>query len=134
MDVGLAIAGVICLGMAIGHTVIGRIWVLPSLTEERVPRTPFGPASMTVSMLRVTWYVVTIFVTALGGLLLTLAWAPSAEPKMVALRWFAGMWLAATAMASWIALGRTRSVRGFLRLPVPFLWVVVAILCWMAST
>ncbi len=137
MDVGLAVAGVISLALAIGHTAIGVVWVLPHLTAERVPSTPFGPASMTVAMVRVTWFIVTIFALASGGLLLTLAWDAGADPKLLLLRWFAAMWLAATVMALWVArLGTStrRNLRSLLRLPVPLLWLVVAVLCWRAST
>ena len=135
MDVGLGIAGLLCLAMAVGHTVIGRVWVLPHVTEERLPRTPFGPRSMTLSMVRVTWYIVTVFVTGLGGLFITLAWSEDGiDPKTALLRWFAVMWLAAAVMALAISLPRLRSVRGLLRLPVPLVWVVVAVLCWLAST
>ncbi len=134
MNVELGIAGLICLALAFGHTAVGVVWVLPSLTEERVPRTPFGPPAMTVSMIRVTWYIVTIFALALGGLFMNLAWAEGADPKTLLLRWFAAMWLAATAMALWISRRRLRNLRSLLRLPVPFLWVVVAVLCWTAST
>ncbi len=130
MDVGLGIAGLICVAMALGHTTIGFVWVLPSLTEERLPSTPFGPSSMTVAMVHVTWYVVTVFALALGGLLITLAWAADPDPKTLLLRWFAAMWLAATAMALWIARRRPRHL---LRLPVPLLWVVITVLLWTAS-
>lgn len=133
MDVGLAIAGLICVTLALGHTTVGVVWVLPNLTEERLPSTPFGPPSMTVAMVRVTWYIVTVFVLALGGLLLTLAWAEDASPETLLLRWFAAMWLAATAMAVWVVPLRRRNLRNVLRLPVPLLWVVVAVLCWRAS-
>jgi hypothetical protein len=134
MDVALAIAGLICLALALGHATLGLVWVLPGLTEDHLPRTPFGPASMTEGMLRVTWHIVTVFAVSLGTLLMVLAWAPSADPKTVVLRWFAAMWLAATAMAFWVAGRRMNSPRRFLRLPVPLLWVVVAVLCWVAST
>jgi hypothetical protein len=134
MNVGLAIAGLICVAMAFGHTAIGVRWVLPSLTEERLPSTPFGPSSLTLAMVHVTWYIVTVFVLAVGGVLLTLAWAPAADPKILLLRSFAVMWLAATAMATWVSRLRMRNLRSFFRLPVPLLWVVVAVLCWRAST
>jgi hypothetical protein len=133
MDVGLGIAGIICLAMAIGHQSIGVIWVLPSITEENVPGTPFGPRSMTISMLRVTWYIVTVFAACVGGLLLTLAIVETADPKIVVLRWLAAMWVAATAMATSVVVRRAGSLRGMLRLPVPFLWVIVAALCWSAA-
>ncbi len=131
MDVGLAIAALISLGLAFGHAAIGLVWVLPSLTEDRLPRTPFGPPSGTVAMIRVTWHIVTVFALTLGGLLTNLAWAPAADPKTLLLRWFAAMWLAATAMALGVARHRPRNL---LRLPVPVLWLVIAVLCWQAST
>lgn len=134
MDVGLAIAGLISVALALGHTILGVVWVLPNLTAERLPSTPFGSSSMTVAMVRVTWFIVTIFALASGGLLIMLAWDAAADPKMLLLRWFAAMWLAATAMALWIAWRGDRSLRNLLRLPVPLLWVVVAVLCWKAST
>ena len=134
MDVGLLVAGLISVLLALGHTTVGVVWVLPHLTEEGLPRTPFGPSSMSVAMVRVTWFIVTIFALASGGLLINLAWDTTADPRVLLLRWFAVMWLAATAMALWIAWSRTRRFRSLLRLPVPFLWVVVAVLCWKAST
>ena len=134
MDVGLMLAGAISIALALGHTAVGVLWVLPHLTQERVSGTPFGPASMTVAMIRVSWFIVTIFALASGGLLITLASDSSADPEVLLLRWFAAMWLAATVMALWIAARGSRGLRGVLRLPVPVLWVVVAVLCWNAST
>jgi hypothetical protein len=131
MNVALVIAGLICVFMAIAHDAIGLIWVLPSLTEERLPKTPFGPRSLTLGMVRVTWHIVSVFVLAVGGLLLTLAWDADADSKMILLRWLAGMWFVATAMALWVI---RRGWRQGLRLPVPLLWVVVGVLCWVAST
>ena len=134
MDVGLGIAGLLCVALALGHETIGQRWVLPGLSEQSVSATPFGSRSMTVSMVRVTWHIVTIFVLSLGALLIILAWEPAADARTVLLRTFAVMWLAATAMAWWIAGRKVRSLRGVMRLPVPLLWVVVAVLCWVAST
>jgi 4-amino-4-deoxy-L-arabinose transferase-like glycosyltransferase len=62
---------------------------------------------------------------------MTLAWAPDADPKTLLLRWFAALWLAATALAGWNARRRPRSL---LRSPVPLVFVVIAALCWTAST
>jgi hypothetical protein len=52
---------------------------------------------------------------------------------MTMLRWFAAMWLAATVMAMSIAVRRVGSLRGLVRLPVPLLWMIVAVLLWRAS-
>jgi hypothetical protein len=134
MDVGVVVAGGICVAMGVGHETIGVLWALRGLTDEHLPRTPFGPRSMTGSMVRVTWHVVTIFVLGLGILLIALGWAPASDARTLLLRSLAVMWLVATAMAVWIATRKVRSLRGLLRLPVPLLWVVVAVLCWQAST
>jgi hypothetical protein len=134
MNIGLGIAGFICLAMAFGHTAIGVKWVLPSLTPETLPKTPFGPSSMSVSMVRVTWFIVTIFCLGIGGILIALSFDLSVDPKTLLLRGLAATWLSATVMALSIARRRVRSLRGLLRLPVPLLWVIVAVLCWVAST
>jgi hypothetical protein len=134
MNVELGIVGLICVAMAIGHETIGVVWVLPSLTEEQLPRTPFGPPSLSLGMVRVTWHIVAIFVLTVGGILLTLAWDATADPKAVLLGWFAGMWLAATAMAGWVVRRDVRKPRSLVRLPVPLFWVIVGVLCWKAAT
>jgi hypothetical protein len=131
MDVGLTIAGLVSVALGLGHETLGQIWVLPDLRQQRLRSTPFGPPAMTEAMIRVTWHVVTIFAMGSGGLLVTLAWAPDADPRTVLLRWFAAMWLAATAMAFYVARPRLRNL---MRLPVPVFFVLVAVLCWVAST
>lgn len=138
MDAAVGIMGLLCVAMAIGHTAVGLIWVLPSVTEESLPPTPFGPASMSLAMVRVTWFIVTVFAASVGGVLITLAWVPEADPYAVVLRWFAVMWLAAAGMAFFVGVRHAhdlrRMVRSLLRLPVPLVWVLVAIVCWKAST
>ncbi len=130
MNVELTIAGLSCGVLAVGHATVGR-WVLPGLTKEGLPGTPFGPPSMTAGMVRYTWHIVTVVLLAFGTLLMTLAWAAAADPKTLLLRWFAAFWLAATATVFWVARRRLRSL---LRLPVPFLFVLIAVMCWIAST
>ena len=131
MNVELAIAALGWFVLAFGHTTIGLRWVLPNLTKERLPSTPFGPPSMTLSMLRFTWHVVSVLLVGFGILLMALAWAPGADPKTLVLRWFVAFLLAATALACWQARRRPRSL---LRLPVPLVFVVIAVMCWTAST
>jgi hypothetical protein len=131
MNLGVGIAGVGCVALAFGHATVGLAWVLPRLTDQGYPGTQLGPPHGTEAMVRVTWHIVTVFVLALGGLLVTLAWFPGADTTTALLRWFAAMWLTAAAMAFWVT---RRHPRLLLRLPVPFTWVVIAILCWQAST
>jgi hypothetical protein len=131
MNVELAIAGLGCFVLAFGHTTIGLRWVLPNLTKGRLPSTPFGPPSMTLGMVRFTWQVVSVVLVGFSILFMTLAWAPDADPKTLLLRWCAAFWLAATALAGWNARRRPRRL---LRLPVPLVFVVIAVMCWTAST
>jgi hypothetical protein len=130
MKVELTIAGISCAALAVGHWLVGR-WVLPGLTRERMPGTPFGPPSMTLGMVRFTWHIVTVVLVAFGTLLITLAWATDADPKTLLLRWFAAFWIVATATVFWVVRRRPRAV---LRLPVPVFFVVIAVMCWIAST
>lgn len=130
MDVGLGIAGVASVALAVGHEVVGLAAVLQTVTEERVSPTVFGPASLTAAMIRVTWHLVGVFVLAAGGVLLTLGASDNRDGKAVVLRWLALMWLTATGVAVWEV---RRSPRNILRLPVPLVWPVIAVLCWKAS-
>jgi len=130
MKIELTIAALGCLVLAFGHATIGLRWVLPSLTNGRVPSTPVGPPSMTVGMLRFTWHVVSGVLLTFGVILMALAWAPDADPKTLLLRCLAALFLAGTAKACWDA--RRRPAR-LLRLPVPFVFVVIAALCLTAS-
>jgi hypothetical protein len=123
--------GLGCFVLAFGHTTVGVRWVLPGLAEARLPGTPFGPPSLTLAMLRFTWHVVTVMLLGFGILFMTLALAPDADPETLLLRWFAALWLAATAMAFWQVRRRPRSL---LRFPVPLLFVALAVLSWAAST
>ena len=131
MDVELAIAALACFALAVGHTLIGVRWLVPNLTKEGLPGTPLGPPSMTLGMLRFTWYVVSLMLLGFGVLLMTLAWAGHADPKILLLRWSAGLWLAATALAVWSARRRPRSL---LRPPIALVYIVIAVTCWTAST
>jgi hypothetical protein len=131
MNVELAIAGLGCFVLALGHTTIGLRWVLPNLTKGCLPSTPIGPPSMTLGMVRFSWQVVSILLVGFGVLLMALAWAPDADPKTLLLRWFAVLWLAATALACWNARRRPSSL---LQFPVPLVFVVIAVMCWTAST
>ena len=131
MTVELVIAGVGCLLLAFGHTAVGSRWVLPALARIDLPGTPFGPPSLTLNMLRFTWYVVSLQVLGYAVLLLALALAPEADPKTLLLRWFAALWLVATAAALWSVRRRPRSL---LRFPVPLGFLAVAVASWAASS
>ena len=130
MKVELTIAGAASAVLAVGHALVGR-WVLPGLRATRMPSTPVGPPSMTLGMVRFTWHIVTVFLVAFAILLVSLAWATESDPETLLLRLFAAFWIASTATALWVA---RRRPRGLLRFPVPVLFVVIAVMCWVAAT
>jgi hypothetical protein len=130
MNVALGIAGAASVALAVGHEAVGLVAVLRTIPEERLPATRFGPPSLTAAMLRVTWHLVGVFVLAGGGILLSLASGDERDPQVVVLRWLAAMWLAATAVAMWEV---RRAPKNLLRLPVPLVWPVIALLCWRAT-
>ena len=130
MRVELTIAGISCAALALGHWLVGR-WVLPHLTREHMPTTPFGPRAMTLGMIRFTWHIVTVVLIGFGTLFLTLAWAADADPKTLLLRWCAALWIAGTVTVFWVARPRPRDL---VRLPVPVFFVVIAAMSWIAST
>ena len=130
MNAELTIAGLGCAALAAGHAFIGSS-VIPGLRSHRLPATPFGPPPVTAGMVRFTWHIVTVVLVAFSVLLMTLAWAGITDLKTLLLRWLAVFWLAATAMSFWVA---RRRVRNLLRPPIPVLFVVIAVMCWAAST
>jgi len=107
----LAIAGVCCFGLAVGHTaLVGRA---------------------TPAMIRFTWDVVSIFLLAFAVLFVALASWPDAETRTLLLRWSAVLWLVATARAVWDARHRPSRL---VRFPVVPVFVVIAALCWAAAS
>ena len=128
MGVEMAIAGAGTLLLAVGHTVIGARWVLPSLRGVELPRTPFGSRALTVSMLRFTWVVVSLMLTLFGALFLALAVADDAAAVLT--WWLAAFWTLAAATALWF--GRRRPL-AMLRFPVPLVLLLVAAMCWVAA-
>jgi hypothetical protein len=115
----------------IRHTTIGLRWILPNLTKESLPSTPLGSSWMTLDMVRLIWHMVSVLLVGFGILFVALAWAPDADPKTLLLRWFAAR---CGLLRRWLA-GMVAAVRAAsCGLPVPLAFVVIAVLCWTAST
>src|SRR5947209_19475133 len=100
----LAAAGALCVVLAVGHTVLGHVWVLHRLSSETLPPTPLGGARATAIALAVTWDVVTIVVLALGVLLIGLAERHSSAERSLVAHTVAAAFVAMSATA--IGLGR----------------------------
>ena len=132
MDGLLTTAGVLCVTLAFGHATLGLVWVLPGLSQEALGTSPFGGRSLSAATIHASWHIVTVFALASGVVLLL--FASGADPTTAVLRVFAAMWLGIAAVAIWAGARRIQRVRDLLRLPVPILFVTVAVLCWVAST
>lgn len=129
MAVELVVASVSCLVLGVLHGIIGVTGVLPSLTKNRLPSTRFGPAALTVGMTHFTWHMVTVILCGFAVLLMILAFADGTNA--VILRWVAVLFFIATAVAFHVARWRLRAVARF---PVALVTLVIAVLCWIAST
>jgi hypothetical protein len=123
MRAELAIAAAGCVLLAVGHTTIGVRWVLPALDQARLPRTRFGSP---VRMLRFTWHVVTLVQLTFAGLLATLAVAPRADTMEAVLRWLAASFAAAAVLLVW---SNRRHLIALVRFPLPFVFVLIAVMC-----
>jgi hypothetical protein len=88
---------------------------------------------MTAATIHASWHIVTVFAISVGALLIMLA-LDVADPKTLLLRVFAVMWLTVALVAIYAGARRAPRFRDLLRLPVPIFFVVVAVLCWMATT
>lgn len=130
MTAELVIAGFSSLALAAGHTWIGLRWVLPHLDKGRLPRTPFGPSSLTLGMVRFCWQIISVLLPWFGVLFLALAWT-HVDPRTLILRLGGVFWLAATGISMWNA--RRRPAR-LLRFPVPAFMALIAAMCWLASS
>ena len=122
------VAGALCLLLAGGHTRLGQR-VLPGLRNQPLPASPLGGPTTTAIALTVTWYFVTIAVTGLAVLLLAFAGRHASAERSLVLRTVAGVFTAATALTSWLARRRPRSL---LRSPV-FGFIAVAVLCAVSA-
>lgn len=133
MDATLGIAGVLCLLLACGHAALGLLWILPGVQEEHLGTSPFGGKTLSAATIHATWHIVTVFAVSAGTVLLWLALDSDIDPKFVVLRVFSVMWLGIAAVAIRAGLRKVRRVRDLFNLPVPIFFVVVAVLCWIAS-
>jgi hypothetical protein len=134
MDAVLGIAGLVSVLLGIGHETLGLRWVLPDAKKQDFSRTPFGPPGMTLAMINASWHIITVFAVSTGALLLTLAWAEDSDPKTVLLRVFSAMWFTVAVVAIGSGSRRVARPRDLAKLPVPILFVLVSVLCWIAST
>jgi hypothetical protein len=131
MNVYLLAAGVLCFALAVGHTVIGAIWVLTRLSTDSLPRTPFGGGAMTSVFIKVTWHVVGITLVSLGGLLVLFAGTALDHAEALAVRGIGLTFATMTVTILWLERHRPTTL---IRAPMWVLFVAVAALCWWGTS
>jgi hypothetical protein len=129
MNHPLLAAGVICLDLSAGHTVIGVKWVLPRLPVESLPRSPLGGPRTTAIAIKITWYVVTICLAGIGGILIALAEDPLGASGTVAVTGISVLFLGITIV---FLVLQSKRPSTFIRAPMSLLVAAVAVLCWIA--
>jgi hypothetical protein len=123
----LQAAGVLCLLLAGGHTVLGHHWILPRLRKESLPATPFGGSANTSAVLAISWDIVAIAAAGMGVLLIGVAGGDASPERSLVVHTVAAIFAAAAASAIWPGRLRPRNLaRGA---PVWGAFIVVAVLC-----
>ena len=124
-------AAMVSLVMAAGHTAIGVQWVLPRLSRDTLPRSPFGGGEMTSAFITVTWHAVGIMLLSFGAILLLLARGRLGDDGAVAARGIGAGFAALTALVLWLS---RRQPSGLLRAPMWMLFVAMATLCQLGAS
>ena len=147
MNISLAIAGLVCLGLALGHALTGRA-VVPTLPRD-LPATRFGSGGYTRGLFRFTWHALTVMLTTTGAILLSLAYGPRFRGNPVAAQYpalppegasagygseIAFLIGAGYAVALVVLLWMTkRRPSDLMRIPVWAGFVVIIGLCWFKA-
>lgn len=134
MDAVITAAGVLSLLLGVAHETLGVVWVLPRLSSDQFRPTPFGGARLTLAMVAATWHLITVFVFGIAAVLIVLGVSPEADATTVVLRVFGAAWITAAVVATAVALDRVRQFGNLFRFPVPIFFVIVGLLCWVASS
>ena len=123
----IVVAGVLCIGLAIGHTILGHAWVLPRLRRDALPQTPFGSGAMTKNFLAVTWDIVAIAAVGMGVLIIAVADHDASSERTWILNTVAAIFTAATLVVVWRSRRRPAAL---VRAPMWALFAVIAVLRW----
>jgi len=126
MNVGLVIAGSLCLVLAGGHTFVGRL-VLDRLPRDLHP-TRFGDGALTRGAVVFTWHALSVMLTTTGAVLIALARGEHAHDRGEVVFLVGAAYAAATVLLAWRSRRRPSDL---LRAPVWVLQIVITVLCWL---
>ena len=127
MEVGLVIAGLICIGLALGHAVTGRV-LLERLPRD-LPPSRFGDGALTRGVIRFTWHALTLMLTSTGAVLIVLAQGQRADDRGPVVAVIVALYAAAGIMQAWVSRRRPSDL---LRTPVWMAFVIIIVLCWLS--
>lgn len=126
MNVGLMIAGSLCLLLAGGHTLVGRL-VVDRLPPTLHP-TRFGDGARTRGALVFGWYALSLLLTLTGAILIALGRGEPADARGEVVFLLGAAYAAAAVLLAWMLRRRPLDL---VRAPVWPLMIVVTVLCWM---
>jgi hypothetical protein len=115
----------------VGHAGIGLRWILPRLSRESLPRSPFGDGEMSEGFIAITWHAVTIMLVVFGVTLLLLGRGRLGGDGAIFARAIGIGFATLTATVLW----RTRRRRSaLLRAPMWLLFVTMSVLCLLGAS
>ncbi len=126
MNVGLVVAGSLCLVLAAGHTLTGRL-VLDRLPRNFLP-TRFGDGAYTRGLVRFTWHALSLMLTTTGVVLIALAQRAPADGRGAVVFLVGAAYAAAALLLAWMTRKRPSDL---LRIPVLAPYIVIIVLCWL---
>lgn len=126
MNVGLVVAGSLCLVLAGGHTLAGRL-VLDGLPRNFQP-TRFGDGAYTRGLLVFTWHVLSLMLITTGVVLIALAQREAADERGAAVFLLGAAYAAAALLLTWMTRKRPSDL---LRIPVWAPFIAIVVLCWL---
>lgn len=126
MRAALTIAGSLCLVVAGGHTLVGRM-VLDCLPRD-LPPTRLGDGASTRRVIVFTSYALSLMLATTGAVLITIARGEPADDRGEVVFLVGAVYAAATVLLAWMNRLRPSEL---LRRPVWVLFIVISVLCWL---
>ena len=126
MNVGLGVAGLICMGLALGHALTGRA-LLDRLPRD-FPQTRFGDGALTRGVILFTWHALTLMLTTTGAILIALAGGEPVDDRSEVVFLIGALYAAAGLVQAWMSRRRPSDL---LRAPVWAAFVFIIVLCYL---
>ncbi len=126
MNVGLVIAGSLCLVLAAGHAFVGR--AVLDLLPRNLQATRFGDGAFTRGLFVFTWHALSLWLITSGAVLIALARGEPADYRGLVVFLVGAAYAAATVLLAWRSRRRPSDL---LRAPVWVLLIVIIVLCWL---